>query len=131
LACYFILHLFDDPDKLKQMPTKSRILIADDDLESLSRLYLSLLHKQMKTEAINSIEEVSSRITQFKPHILIISTSLIKEEVNAFCKRIRSGSRLIPILMKEKTVENNFLFDVIEKPIDIGQLMEIINLYRF
>jgi DNA-binding response OmpR family regulator len=112
------------------MPSKPRILIADDDLESLSILYLKLLHRQIKTEAVTNTGEVMHQIKQFKPHILVISTSLIDGDINLFCKRMKAQLRIIPVLMKEKSEEDYFLFDVLEKPVEIEQLMEVINLYR-
>ncbi|HEU0064829.1 MAG TPA: hypothetical protein VFQ58_07350 [Flavisolibacter sp.] len=55
------------------MPKKIKILIVDSDIDLLSRLYLTLLHKGYKVEATNEAEEIIARIDRFRPNLLVIN----------------------------------------------------------
>lgn len=54
------------------MAQRTRILIADRDLNTLSRIYLALLHRNYKVEATNLIEEVVDRTKRLKPSLTIL-----------------------------------------------------------
>ncbi|HWJ25454.1 MAG TPA: hypothetical protein VNS32_02870 [Flavisolibacter sp.] len=113
------------------MTSKMRILIADNDLESLSKLYLKLLHRRIKTEATNSADEIIARIQRFKPHLLLLNPSMIDEPANAFCKKLKTDYRVISILLIESSDQFNYQFDTITKPIDVDVLLDVIDLYRY
>ena len=61
------------------MITKTKILIVDPDIDSLSKIYLNLLHRHYKVEACNNGEEIVERIKRLKPSILIIHQELYFE----------------------------------------------------
>jgi CheY-like chemotaxis protein len=54
------------------MITKTKILVVDPDIDSLSKIYLNLLHRHYKVEACNNEQEVPERLKRLKPSILII-----------------------------------------------------------
>src|SRR5690242_14164513 len=54
------------------MHSKTKILIVDPDIDSLSKVYLALLHRNYKVEACDCEKEVQPRLKRFKPDILII-----------------------------------------------------------
>jgi len=54
------------------MSTKTKILVVDNDLATLSRIYLALVHRNYKVEASDKQEEIAERIKRFRPAILII-----------------------------------------------------------
>jgi DNA-binding response OmpR family regulator len=112
------------------MAVKMRILLADDDLESLSKLYLKLLHKQIQTEATNTIEEVSLRAARFKPHIVFISQSLIGAEAVQFCKKLRANFKTLPVLLINEGDEDDPNIETMVKPLDVDSMMEFISLYK-
>jgi DNA-binding response OmpR family regulator len=58
------------------MITKTKILVVDPDLDSLSKIYLNLLHRNYKVEACNNGEEIAERLKRLKPSILIIHHEL-------------------------------------------------------
>lgn len=106
-------------------------MIADNDLESLSRLYLKLLHKQIKTEATNTADEIIARIQRFRPHIILLNPLLTESPTNFYCKKLKAEFRVIPILLIESTDRTPYLFDTVTKPIDVDMLLEMIDIYRF
>lgn len=54
------------------MAVKAKILVVDHDIDSLSKIYLNLLHRNYKVEACNNGTEVLERLKKLKPSILII-----------------------------------------------------------
>ena len=54
------------------MAQKIRILIADRDLNTLSRIYLGFLHKNFKVEATNIPEEITDRMKRLHPSLIIL-----------------------------------------------------------
>ena len=54
------------------MASKAKILVVDHDIDSLSKIYLNLLHRNYKVEVCNNGTEVLDRLKRLKPSILII-----------------------------------------------------------
>jgi len=52
---------------------REKILVVDDDLHSLSKIYLALIHRKFKAEACNKPEEIAARLKRFKPSIIILN----------------------------------------------------------
>jgi len=52
---------------------RERILVVDQELDSLSRIYLALIHRGFKAEACNKPEEIQQRIKRFKPAVIILN----------------------------------------------------------
>ena len=51
---------------------RTRVLVADTDLDTLSKVYLALLHRNYKAEACNRYEELPERVRRLKPAVLIM-----------------------------------------------------------
>ncbi|MGZ3880941.1 MAG: hypothetical protein ACXVBF_06370 [Flavisolibacter sp.] len=51
---------------------REKILVVDDDLHSLSKLYFALIHRKFKAEACNNPEEIAARLKRFKPAVIIL-----------------------------------------------------------
>ena len=54
------------------MAAKTRILIVEPDIDLLSKIYLTLVHKNYRAEAITKAEELGDRIKKFKPAVVVI-----------------------------------------------------------
>lgn len=52
---------------------REKILVIDQDLDALSRMYLALIHRKFKTEACNNSEEIAARIKRFRPAVIILN----------------------------------------------------------
>jgi DNA-binding response OmpR family regulator len=57
---------------------REKILAVDYDLDSLSRIYLALIHRKYKAEACNNPEEISARLKRFKPAVVILTLNEYK-----------------------------------------------------
>lgn len=53
---------------------REKVLVADQDLDHLTRIYLALLHRNFKTEACNSPEEIRDRLKRFRPSVLVVTS---------------------------------------------------------
>ena len=52
---------------------REKILVVDSDLDSLSKIYLALIHRKFKVEACNNPEEFYDRMKRFKPAVVILN----------------------------------------------------------
>ena len=75
---------------------RTRILIANSDLKMLSKIYLTLLHKNYKTEASNEPDELLERIKRFKPSILILDGE---------CFQLLSKRNKIPVIIVSSSTD--------------------------
>lgn len=57
------------------MPKRPRILVVDSNLHALSKIYLSLIHKNYKVEASDDAQEIMARTERFKPQLIILNAS--------------------------------------------------------
>lgn len=53
---------------------REKILVVDEDLYSLSKTYLALIHRKFKAEACNNVEEIMARLRRFKPTVIILGS---------------------------------------------------------
>ena len=104
------------------MTTRTRILVVDNDLDNLSRIYLGLIHRNYKAEATDNTAEIPERIKRMKPAVIIMGkmaylTSLAK-------------SRIPVILLMEKSEQACPNMDpgvvLLEKPVSIDTLVDTI-----
>ena len=49
-----------------------KILVADNDINVLSKIYLALVHRSYKAIALDKPEEIAERIKKLKPSLIII-----------------------------------------------------------
>lgn len=57
------------------MSQKPKVLVVDSDLHTLSKIYLSLIHKDYKVEATNEAQEIVARVERFKPRVIILNST--------------------------------------------------------
>ena len=97
-----------------------RILVVDNDIDYLSRIYLSLLHRKYRVEVTNKTEEILPRIKRFKPALLILN----EVQYNA----VKSKLRALTIVLTEKnsTTELNYGDLKLEKPFSMNQLVKLV-----
>ena len=56
----------------KELMAREKILVVDPDLDSLSKIYLALVHRKFKTEACNNPGELADRLKRFKPVLIVL-----------------------------------------------------------
>lgn len=100
---------------------REKILIIDQDLDSLSRMYLALIHRKFKTEACNNAEEISARLKRFRPAAIVLNST----DYNPISNKLK-----IPAIV---LVENgntspalNYGDQSLKKPVQIDELLKAV-----
>ena len=103
------------------MPKTTRILVVDSDLHTLSKIYLSLIHKNYKVEATDDAQEIIPRIDRFKPRMIILNTAAknLTVEVYAQLAQKRIQALLIHDAETGLPVESN-RWEIVKMPADVA-----------
>jgi len=115
------------------MYKRARILVVDSDLHSLSKIYLSLIHKDYKVEATDDAQEIIARTERFRPRLLILNASA--KNLNSEIYRDVAKKRLHVILIGNKKEEIPYLkkLQVVQMPADLGffdtKIRETLNIF--
>ena len=101
------------------MLSKTKILVVDRDINSLSKIYLNLLHRNYKVEACNNGDEVSERLKKLKPSILIIH--------HEFYRLVEKKLKIPAIILTDKYSDTNIReqedLKILNKPVQTDQLL--------
>jgi len=100
---------------------REKILVVDDDLHNLSKIYLALVHRKFKAEACNDPEEIAARLKRLKPSIIILDF----KEYQKINKRLR-----IPavVMSCEDSLESHLSYGdlPLKKPISADVLIKTV-----
>lgn len=104
------------------MATRTKILVVDNNLHTLSRVYLALLHRNYKVEATDQLQELKDRIKRMKPAVLILNKTDYLNVMNEL---------KIPAVVLVNKEENSGLpaegeLMILENPVQIDKLVEAI-----
>jgi DNA-binding response OmpR family regulator len=106
----------------KRMITKTKILIVDPDIDSLSKIYLNLLHRNYKVEACNNGQEIAERLKRLKPSILIIHHELYWEVE----KKLKIPAIVLMDDEKEIKIHEQEDLKLLSKPVQTEQLIRAV-----
>ena len=99
---------------------REKVLVVDQDLTSLSRIYLALIHRKFKAEACNNPEEIPARLKRFRPSVIILELN----EYNHINKKLK-----IPAIVLLENSGTAQLYDgdiSLKKPVHVDELMEAV-----
>lgn len=100
---------------------REKILVVDSDLDSLSKIYLALIHRKFKVEACNNPEEFSDRMKRFKPAVVILNL----EEYNICSKKLKQPAVVI-VDRENHSVEFNDGDIPVTKPVSADELVKAV-----
>jgi len=101
--------------------TREKILVIDQDINSLSKIYLALIHRKFKAEACDNPEEIFARLKRFKPSVLILHLKQYEE----ISKKLNIPS--VVIFEKEGTITQLNYGDIpLRKPVSTEVLMKAV-----
>jgi DNA-binding response OmpR family regulator len=105
------------------MPRRIKILVADSDLDQLSKIYLRLLHKGYSVEGTDDALELLPVLQRFKPHLIILSATLPSMTAVIY-HEIRMKKVPVLLLVKKGQTETYGLkkYELIEEPFDIAKI---------
>ncbi|MBO9681729.1 MAG: response regulator transcription factor [Flavisolibacter sp.] len=100
---------------------REKILVVDSDLDSLSKIYLALIHRRFKVEACNNPEEFYDRMKRFKPAVVILNLDEY---------RIRSEKLKQPAIVlvdnEKHEVQLNDGDILLTKPVPVDELLKAV-----
>ena len=101
---------------------REKILVVDGDLDSLSKIYLALVHRKFKTEACNNPEEINSRLKRFRPSVIILNL----EEYNLINKKLKIPA--VVLLEEEYTgdIQLNYGDVILQRPVQVDKLVKTV-----
>ena len=101
---------------------REKILVVDSDLDSLSKIYLALIHRKFKVEACNNPEEFLDRMKRFKPSIVILNTP----EYNIHSKKLKIPAIVSVERKSTSTFQLNDGDTALIKPVSVDELIEAV-----
>lgn len=97
-----------------------KILVMDTDIDNLSRIYLSLLHRKYKVEVTDKAQEILERIKRFKPALVI----LCEEDYHSVKTKLRTTT--IVLTPKNSATQLNYGDLKLEKPFSMHDLVKLV-----
>ena len=84
-----------------------KILIADDDIDILTLLKLTLGMQGFTVEAISNWKDIIARIQQFSPDLILLDVSLGGADGRDICKtlKLQNDTRHIPVILFSANLE--------------------------
>jgi DNA-binding response OmpR family regulator len=99
---------------------RERILLVDNDLHNLSRIYLALIHRNYKVEACDKGDDIRVRIKRFKPVVVILNS----DNYNTIRDRLKIPA--IVLVEKTETVQLNDGDMQLKKPVQVNILVRTV-----
>ena len=115
------------------MANKVRVLVVDDEISSLSKMYINLLLKNYEVEATQQAAEVLPRIRRFQPDVVIISHTMPDLDAHALCCAAKELNLCFIVVVNEHgdtlpKIGNCTATDTLMRPIDLRQMESKIGL---
>lgn len=101
---------------------REKILIVDQDINNLSKLYLALVHRKFKTEACNNPEEITQRLKRFKPVVIVLNF----KEYQAIGNKLRIPAIVMTAPENANPAPLNYGDILLHKPIHASELIKAI-----
>lgn len=54
---------------------RDKVLVVDQNIDHLLKIYLALVHRKFNTRACNNPQEIPERLKQFRPAVIIVNAS--------------------------------------------------------
>ena len=84
-----------------------KILVADDDLDILTMVKMTLGMQGFSVDAISNWKEIDERVKQFNPDLILLDVSLGGADGRDICKRLKQeqDTKHIPVILFSANVE--------------------------
>lgn len=115
------------------MPKKARVLVVDSDLHTLSKIYLSLIHRNYKVEATDNAQEIMARTERFKPRLIILRSSAKNLTTELYEELAAKRMNVLLIAEENENIPVEWRkLEVIQMPDDVAffdaKIREILNI---
>jgi DNA-binding response OmpR family regulator len=101
---------------------REKILVVDPDLDSLSKIYLALIHRKFKVEACNNPQEFLDRVKRFKPSIVVLNSN----EYSIHSKKLKPLAIVIADKEPETEIDLNDGDILLTRPVTADELIRAV-----
>ena len=114
------------------MAYKRKILLFDDEMDEISKLYIGLLLNDFLVEATTDPSEIADRTKRFEPDIVIVNNDVPGFNGHEVCILVKRQMNKPIILMIDKNsaqpakIDSCSADEIIMKPIDMSQMLETV-----
>jgi DNA-binding response OmpR family regulator len=114
------------------MSQKHKILLFDDEMDSLSKVYISLLLKDFQVEATTDPNEILRRSRRFRPDLAIVNGDVPGFDGHEVCALLKSEMERPIILLVGPETTTTINIDhcaadaIITKPVDMPGLLQTV-----
>ncbi len=109
--------------------SKFKVLVFDDELSEIGKMYIGLLQKDFSVEVTMDPKEIPMRFKRMEPGIVIVSNENPDFNAHEICQLVKKEANVPIILLVEKhsstTVEIDSCNadDILYKPVDLNELV--------
>lgn len=114
------------------MGGRRKIFLFDDEMNTISKVYIGLLLKNFSVEATTDPEEIDQRMKRFQPDIAIVNNDVPGFDGHEICLLLKKQLNKPIILLSEKhsakpaQIDHCSADEIIMKPINIKEMHEVI-----
>ena len=111
---------------------KIKILVIDNDVGTLSKIYFNLLFKNYRVEICNDQREIIPRVQRLRPHIVFVNLQMTQTSGEEICRNLKKHSSTPVVLIQppgatpSTKINGCHADEVIFKPINLTELNQII-----
>ena len=109
---------------------KLKILVFDDELSEIGKLYIGLLLKDFIVEATTDPTEITSRVERMQPNIVVVNHDAEGFNPSEVCAVVKTAMNIPIILLLEKNsaatmnIDGCSADDAVFKPVDVSELVQ-------
>ncbi len=111
-----------------------RILVADDDIDILTLVKMTLGMQGFAVDAVSNWKEIDGRVEQFNPDLILLDVSLGGADGRDICKRIKEQEKTkhIPVILFSANAEMGESINqchaqaFISKPYELANFLKVI-----
>ena len=114
------------------MQKQGRVLLFDDELDVVSKIYIDLLLKNFEVEITMDPKEITIRVKRFQPHMALVNGDVADFDGKEVCQVLKEELNIpVALIVNHHSAATIYIDscradDIISKPIKNDQLLNII-----
>lgn len=116
--------------------SKTKVLVFDDELSEIGKVYIGLLERNFAVEVTMDPTEITPRFKRMDPELVIVNNDVPGVDPTEICHLVKQESKVPIILLLQKDSATTLNIDscsadaILYKPVDIKELVDKINELR-
>jgi len=105
------------------MREKTKVLVIEEDIGSLTRLYLGLSQAGFNVEVSDNMNEILQRVNRFKPQVILVNYALTVNKEN-FTSIINNKASIIILYLTDIDQPQEENIQMIKKTFKLNEVVE-------